>query len=194
MCTHNKISHLKVLQRTTPDSLGALAFAQCTRTLCLPPTNFLFMWLQNKICFANVVGTQIMRFLIKMNHKISYLKGLQRTAPNRLGAQISTQCTRTLCQPPISFLMLWLQNKICFANVVGTQITRFSIKMNHKKSHLEGSHWTTPGESGTETFTQCTRTLCLTPNTFLSLWLRIKCITLLWQAHKNNKIFNQNEP
>ena len=37
----------------------------CTRTLCLPPTTFLFLWLRNKTCFANVVGTQIARFSIR---------------------------------------------------------------------------------------------------------------------------------
>ena len=100
---------------------------------------FVHVWLQNKNRFADVVGTQITRFSIKMNHKISNLKGLQMTAPNRLGAQTSTQCTRTLCLPPISFLFIWLQNKIRFANMVGTKITSFLIKMNHKISHLIGS-------------------------------------------------------
>ena len=83
--------------------------------------------------FAVVVGTQITRFLIKMNHKISHLKALQRTTPSGL------EYTRTLCQPPTSFLFIWLQKKNCFANVVGTQITRFVlIKTNHKISHLKG--------------------------------------------------------
>ena len=224
---NHKISHLKVLQRTTPSGLGAKTFIYCTRTLCQPPTSFLFMWLQkknsfcccgrhtnNKIfeqnepqnisfesvardntfwvvcinihilyqnivlasynffvhvgaeknCFANVCGrhTQINRFLIKMNHKISHLKVLQQTTTYKLGALASVQCTRTLSLPPTCFLFLWLWNKICFAVVVGTQIiTRFLIKMNHKISHLKVLQQTTPSGSGVLASAQCTRTWCL---------------------------------
>ena len=75
-----------------------------------------------------MVGTQISRFLIKIKQKISHLKGLQRTTPNESGALASAQCTRILCQPPTTFMFLWLQNDIHFANVVGTQITRFLIR------------------------------------------------------------------
>ena len=46
---NNKISHLKWLQRTTPDG---------TRTLSVPPTTVLFMWFQNAIHFAVMEGTQ----------------------------------------------------------------------------------------------------------------------------------------
>ena len=107
------------------------------------------LWLQNKIRFANVVGTQITRFLIKMNHTISHLKGLQRTTPGRLGAQTFTQCIRRLCLPPaITFFFVWLQNKIRFANVVGTQKTRFLIIMNHKISHLKVVQRTTSDKVG----------------------------------------------
>ena len=53
---NNKNSHLKRLQRTTPDRLSAQTFTQCIRTLCLPPTTILVMWLFNKISFANVGG------------------------------------------------------------------------------------------------------------------------------------------
>ena len=40
---NNKIFHMKWLQKTKPDGLGALTFLQCTRTLCLPPTTYLFL-------------------------------------------------------------------------------------------------------------------------------------------------------
>ena len=43
----NKISHLKGLQRTTPVGSGAIASTKCIRTLCLSPTTFLLLWLQN---------------------------------------------------------------------------------------------------------------------------------------------------
>ena len=118
------MSHLKGLQRTRLNRLVAQTFTYCTRTLCLPPTTFLLMWLWNKICFANVVGTQITRFLINMNQKISHLKGFHRTTPDGSGALVSVQCTRILCLPPKSFLFLWFQKKNCFANVLGTQIKR----------------------------------------------------------------------
>ena len=55
---NNKMSHLKGLQRTTPNGLGALASTKCTRTLCLPPITFLFLWLLNDIHFFVVEGTQ----------------------------------------------------------------------------------------------------------------------------------------
>ena len=87
---NNKISHLKGFHGTKSDESGAQTFTYCTRTLRLPPTTFLLMWLWNKICFTNVVGTQITGFLMKMNHKISHLKGLQRTTPDVSGAQTST--------------------------------------------------------------------------------------------------------
>ena len=84
MSTPNKISHLKVLQRTTPSGLDALAFLYYTRTL--PPTTFLFMWLLNKLQSAVVEGTQSTRFMIKMNNNISHFKVLQRTTPSGPGA------------------------------------------------------------------------------------------------------------
>ena len=41
------------------------------RTLCLPPTTLLFMWLRNEIRFAGVVGTQkTTGFLIRNEYKI----------------------------------------------------------------------------------------------------------------------------
>ena len=78
-----------------------------------------------------MVGTQITRFLIKMNHKISHLKGFQGTIPDESGAQTSIQCTRTLCLPPTTFLFMWSWNKICFVVVVGTQ-----------KNMISGKKWT----------------------------------------------------
>jgi hypothetical protein len=60
------------------------------RTLCVPPTTILCPFDWNKIHSAVVEGTQIIsRFFNKMNHKISHLKGLQRTAPDGSGAQAS---------------------------------------------------------------------------------------------------------
>ena len=98
-----------------------------------------------------------------MNNKLSHLKGLQRTTPDRLRALSSTWYTSTLFLPPTTIpLFLWLRNKIRFANVVGTQITRFLIKMNHT-----GLQRTTPGRLGAQT-------LCVTPTTFLFLWLQDK--------------------
>ena len=55
---NNNISHLKVLQKTTSSKLGALAFKHYTRTLQLPPTTFLFLWLLNNLQSAVVEGTQ----------------------------------------------------------------------------------------------------------------------------------------
>ena len=52
MCTHNKISHLKELQRTTPDGSGALTSTWYTRTLCYPPTTFLLLRLKSKLNFG----------------------------------------------------------------------------------------------------------------------------------------------
>ena len=61
---HN-ISHLKGLQTTIiSDGLGALAFTQCTRKLCLPPTAFLFLWLRNEFYFTVVACTKITKYLI----------------------------------------------------------------------------------------------------------------------------------
>jgi hypothetical protein len=51
---NNKISHFEGLQRTTPDESGAQTSTYCTRTFCLPPTTFLFLWLWNEIHFAGV--------------------------------------------------------------------------------------------------------------------------------------------
>ena len=105
---NHKISQMKeLLQGTTPNRLGAQtsAFTLCNRTLCLPSTTFLSMWLRNKICFAVVVGTKKTRFWIKVNHKVSHLKGFHRTTPVESGAQPFTSCTRTFCQPPTSFLL-----------------------------------------------------------------------------------------
>ena len=45
---NNNISPLKGLERTAPSGLDALAFLQYTRTLCLPLTTFLILWLRNK--------------------------------------------------------------------------------------------------------------------------------------------------
>ena len=51
---------LEGLQKTTPAESGAQTFTWCTRTLCLPPTTFLFLWLRNKIHLA--AHTKITRF------------------------------------------------------------------------------------------------------------------------------------
>ena len=133
--------------------------------------------LEHCVCLPQLVcwvGTQITRFLIKMNHKKSHLKGLQRTTPDGSGALASIQYTITLCLPSTHFLLLWLRNTIHFAFMAGTKITRFLIKMNHKISHLKGLQRTTPDGQGALTSTQCTRILCLLPTTFLFVWLRNK--------------------
>ena len=90
MCTHNKISHLKVLHRKRLDGLGALASAWCIRALSLHPITFLLLWLRNKVCFANVVGTKTTRFSNKLNDKKSHLKGFHKTTPHESGAQALT--------------------------------------------------------------------------------------------------------
>ena len=125
MCTHNKISHLNVLQRTTPSGSGALAFLFYTRTLQLPPTTFLILWLLNKLQSAVVEGTQTTSFLTKMNNNISYMKGSQRITPSGLGALAFLQYIRILQLPPTTFLLLWLQDEIHFTIVEGTQTTSF---------------------------------------------------------------------
>ena len=60
---NNKKSHRNGLQRTTPHRLGAQSSTQCTITLCVPATTFLFLflWLRNKIHFAVDAGTQTTR-------------------------------------------------------------------------------------------------------------------------------------
>ena len=169
----HKMTYLKGLQRTALDEPGALASTQSTGTLFLPPTTFLFLWLWNEIHFAFMAVTKITRFLIKMNHKMSHLKGLQRTTPDESGALTSTQCTRTLYVPPTTSLFLWLRNYIHFTFMsYDRHTTRFLIRMNHKISHLKGLQKTTPDELGAQTSIQCTRLLCVSPTTFLFLWLR----------------------
>ena len=44
---NNNISHLKGLQRTTPDGPGAVTSKYCTRVSCLSPALFLFLWLSS---------------------------------------------------------------------------------------------------------------------------------------------------
>ena len=85
---------------------------------------FLFLWLRNKICFAGVKGTQTTRFLIRMNNKISYLQRLQRTTSDGSGTQIFTQSMRTLCLPPITFLLMWLRYKIHFTFVASKKTNK----------------------------------------------------------------------
>ena len=82
---------MRGLQRTIPVGLGALESTQCNKTLCLPPTTFLFMCLQNEIHFAVVEGTQTARFSIEINCKISQMKGWQRRSlEDESGAQVFT--------------------------------------------------------------------------------------------------------
>ena len=140
MCTHNKISHLEGLQSTTSSRSVALTSAWCTRTLCLPPTTFLLMWLWSKIHSAVMAGTQTTWFLTRNEHKIYYLEGFQRIFFFWLGALTSAWCTRILCYPPTTFLFLWLKSKLDFAVVVFTKITIFFIKMNTKYLIWKGSN------------------------------------------------------
>ena len=158
---NNNISHLKVLQRTTSSGSGALAVLQYTRTLELPPTTFLFLWLLNKLQSAVMAGTQTTRFLTKMNNNISYLKVLHTTTPSGSGAQAFLQYTRTLQLPPTNFLSMWLLNKFQSAVVEGTQTTRFMIKMNNNISHLKVLQRTTPSGPGALAFLQYC--VCLLP-------------------------------
>ena len=51
------ISHLKGFQKTKMVGLGALTLTKCIRTVYLPPTTFLYLWLRNDIHFAAVIGT-----------------------------------------------------------------------------------------------------------------------------------------
>ena len=105
-----------------------------------------------------------------------YLKGLHKTTPNRLGALTSTQCTRTLCLPPTTFCcsgcrinfisLLWQAHKQ--QHDFGPEI------MNNKIYHLKGLQRTTPNRPFALTSSQCTRTLCLSLTTILSMWLRNK--------------------
>ena len=75
-----------------------------------------------------------------MNNTISSFKVLQRTTTFGLGKVAFLYYTRRLQLPPTTFLSLWLLNKLQSVVVEGTQTTRFSIKMNHKKSHMKGLH------------------------------------------------------
>ena len=85
----HRISQMKEVQRTTIDELVALASTYNTKTSCLPPTTFLYLWLWNDIHFAVVEGTQKTSFSTGMNFKISYLKGFQRTTTDGPGALTS---------------------------------------------------------------------------------------------------------
>ena len=66
------------------------------------------------VCLLLILITA--RFWLEMNDKISHMEGLQRTAPDRLGAQ-------SLCVPPTFFLFLWLMNKQQSVSFVFTQHT-----------------------------------------------------------------------
>ena len=142
---NHKISHLKGLQRTTPEESGAQTCIECTRIMCLPPTTFLFMWLRNKIRFAIVVDThKTTWFLVRNEHKISHLKRIAEDNTRQVGEQTSTQRTRILCVPPSTVISLWLWNEIYFTAVEGTKTTTwFLIRNEHKTSHLKGLQ-TTP--------------------------------------------------
>ena len=172
------MSYLKGLQRTTPAGSDAQTFKQCTRTLCLPPTSLLYLWLRNKIRFANVVGTQKTRFLIKMNHKISHLKGFHRRTPDESGALASKQCIRTLCLPPTIFLSMWLRNKIHLAFVARITNRICGQEMNYKISHFKGVSEDNTKWVGCTSIHIVDKTHCLSglpPTTFLFLWLRVFC-------------------
>ena len=52
MCTHNKISQLKELQRRTLFWSGAAAFIKYIGTLCYPPIIFLFLRLKRNLDFG----------------------------------------------------------------------------------------------------------------------------------------------
>ena len=125
MCTHNKTSQLKELQRTTLDGSTALTSTWCTRALFYPPNHFLFLRLKNKLDFAAVVCTQIVLFWSKIHQGNTYLEWFQQRTSFSLGAIASKKCMRTLPYPPIHFLFLWLKNKHDFAAVVCTQIVLF---------------------------------------------------------------------
>ena len=64
-------------------------------------------------CF-NAVDTYRQTWVCFEIH-FAFVEGLQRTTPDRLGAQSSTYCTRTLCVPPTTVLFLWLMNEFFFA-------------------------------------------------------------------------------
>ncbi|OEU06876.1 hypothetical protein FRACYDRAFT_252802 [Fragilariopsis cylindrus CCMP1102] len=49
---HEEISHPTWFQRKTLFWLGAVASTKCMRTLCYPPTTFLFLWLKRKLNFG----------------------------------------------------------------------------------------------------------------------------------------------
>ena len=66
---NNNISYLKGLQSTTPSELGAQAFIQWIKTLKLPPTTFLFLWLLNKLQSAGVVGRHKNNMIYEQNEQ-----------------------------------------------------------------------------------------------------------------------------
>ena len=66
----------------------------------MPSATFLFLWLRNEIHFAVVEGTKITTFSIRNEHKISHLKGMQRTTPDgsdALASIISIPTRSTEC-------------------------------------------------------------------------------------------------
>ena len=134
---YNKISHLKELQGTTPSELGALTSIWYTRTLCLPPTRFLFMWLQKKIPFAAVVGTQITRFLIKMHQENSYSKWFQQENSLLVGCSSLHIVYKNLVLPSYHFFCScgWRVNLISVWWEVCTQIVIFLSKMHQEISY-----------------------------------------------------------
>ena len=76
--------------KKTPDGLSAKASTKCIRTLCYPPTTFLFMWLRNKFVLLMWKAHKQQDFGPEMKDKISHLKVLHRTILFESGALAST--------------------------------------------------------------------------------------------------------
>ncbi|OEU06405.1 hypothetical protein FRACYDRAFT_254739 [Fragilariopsis cylindrus CCMP1102] len=64
--------------RTTPDESGALTSTCCTRTLCNPPTTFLFLRLKRKLDFA-VGGMHANSHIFEQNASWKLIFGMVAT-------------------------------------------------------------------------------------------------------------------
>jgi hypothetical protein len=154
----------------------ALASEHCTRTLWVCATAFLYLWLQNKIHFPVVAGTQTTWFSIRNEQQdiLFDLKEFQMTKTSRSVALASIQCTRTLWVCATAFLYLWLGNKIHFPVVAGTQKTWFSVRNEQQNIlfDLKEFQMKTTSKSVALASKQCNRTLWVCATAFL--WLQNK--------------------
>ena len=91
---------------------------------------------------------------VKMNHKISHLKGLQRTTSDNFGALSTTYGTvRSLYVPPTTFYTCGCGMKMISLLWQAHKHYDFWSELNNNLSHLKGLQRTTADQSGTLSIT-----------------------------------------